>query len=188
MIHVLPLVEGEGDVDAIPVLLRRIRDAHHRFDVQISRPHRRGDIHKVRRRFHDFLRAGLNETDRLLWVLDCDDGCPVKLAAELHELAAKNPPVSTCNLRFAFIVREYESLFLSEQVAARDKLSISGEFPVNPEAIRGAKEWLSANMPPGRAYKETVDQAAISAQIDLDILRQRSRSFRHLESAFLSLI
>ena len=188
MISVLPLVEGEGDVAAIPVLLRRICVAHKRYDVEICRPHRRGDVHKVYRRFHDFLRAGLNEADRLLWVMDCDDGCPLDWVAKLEDLYQGNPPGASCQLRFAFLVREYESLFLTEQAAARDKLAIAGPFPKNVDAVRGAKEWLSAQMPPGRAYKETSDQAALTAQLDLHVLRQKSRSFRHLESAFLSLI
>ena len=188
MISVLPLVEGEGDVEAVPVLLRMICAAHKRYDVDICRPHRRGDIHKVHRRFHDFLHAGLNEAQRLLWIMDCDDGCPLEWLAKLEKLIQDNPPSPQCHLRFAFIVREYESLFLAEQTAAREKLLIEGAFPANVEAIRGAKEWLSAAMPTGRAYKETLDQAAITAQLNLTVLRQKSRSFRHLESAFLSLI
>ena len=128
MITVLPLVEGEGDVEAVPQLLRRIRDSHQRFDVEICRPHRRGDFYRVRRRFDDYLRAGLNEANRLLWVLDCDDGCPVELARELEALYARNPPSQNCKIKYAFIVKEYETLFLAEERAARARLSISKVF------------------------------------------------------------
>lgn len=61
-------------------------------------------------------------------------------------------------------------------------------FPENPEAIRGAKEWLSKAMPSGYAYKETVHQVKLSAVVDLDCLRESSASYRHLEKSILSLV
>jgi hypothetical protein len=48
--------------------------------------------------------------------------------------------------------------------------------PRDPEAIRGAKEWLDRHMPRGRAYIETVDQPALAARFDLALAR-RARSF-----------
>jgi hypothetical protein len=61
-------------------------------------------------------------------------------------------------------------------------------FPVKPEDIRGAKEWLSAQRPSGMAYKETVHQEKITARLDLDLLREKSPDFAHLERAVLALI
>ena len=46
---------------------------------------------------------------------------------------------------------------------------------------------LSHALPKGRAYKETVHQQKIAAQIDLDILREVSSDFRHLEKSVLFL-
>ena len=43
--------------------------------------------------------------------------------------------------------------------------------PEDPEAVRGAKAWLSARMPPGRPYRETIHQASFSTAIDLDRAR-----------------
>lgn len=81
-------------------------------------------------------------------------------------------------------------MFLAEEVTARQELGISAStpFPADAEAVRGAKECLSRMMRPGSAYKPSVHQARIAANLDLAQLRQRSRSFRHLESAVLRVI
>ncbi len=43
--------------------------------------------------------------------------------------------------------------------------------PDDPEAVRDAKGWLSARMPPGRRYRETLHQASFSNMFDLDLAR-----------------
>jgi len=48
--------------------------------------------------------------------------------------------------------------------------------PEHPESIRGAKEWLSKRMQPGKAYSPTADQAALAASLDLQAAR-RAPSF-----------
>jgi hypothetical protein len=51
--------------------------------------------------------------------------------------------------------------------------------PPNPEAIRGAKEWLSRNMTPGKKYSPSVDQVALVAAMNLTAARS-CRSFDRL--------
>jgi hypothetical protein len=43
--------------------------------------------------------------------------------------------------------------------------------PPDPEAIRGAKEWLGDHMTSGRRYQETLDQPALTASFDLSAAR-----------------
>lgn len=50
---------------------------------------------------------------------------------------------------------------------------------VDAESLRNAKGWIGARMA-GGAYGETADQAALSAQMDLDQVFLRNRSFRKL--------
>ena len=47
---------------------------------------------------------------------------------------------------------------------------------IDPEGVRGAKEWTSERAA-GRAYSPTVDQAALPEGIDIDLARCRSDSF-----------
>ncbi len=52
------------------------------------------------------------------------------------------------------------------------------------ESRRGIKEWLSSKLPPGRIYKETVDQLPMTRRIDFQVLRQAMvPSFGSLERA-----
>jgi len=44
-------------------------------------------------------------------------------------------------------------------------------FNGDPESVRGVKEWLSRHMPPGRAYKPTLDQLALARLVDFQVLR-----------------
>lgn len=186
--RLLPVVEGPGDVQSVPELIRRVLHVNEIYQVTLLRPYRSGDIYAVRKRFQNLLRSLAKERARILWVLDCDDGCPVEYVAELRPLIPTD--LAKVRLRFAFIVREYESMFLANPEVTRRLLRISSDkaFPNAPEALRGAKEWISKNMPAGKAYKETVDQIRLTSSLNLDALRKNSPSFRHFERALLSLV
>lgn len=77
--------------------------------------------------------------------------------------------------------REFETWFLT---AAQSLGGLRGlceglTAPRDPEAIRGAKEWLSRNMVPGKKYSPTVDQTALVAKMDLTVARS-CKSFDRL--------
>lgn len=187
------IVEGDGDVQAVPVLVRRILDAHEIFDVSLALPvQKRGDLPKVKRRFSDFFQAATLENYPILCVLDFDcEFCNDVLAeeAEFRELAngiRPNYPFAAC-----FIVKEYESLFLWDEGTIRKVFSRTKSnyvFPITPESVRDAKGELSLAQEKGWSYKPTVHQAKLSAQVDLALLRASSPSFQRLEKAVLSLL
>ena len=116
----------------------------------------------------------------VLVLLDADDDCPVELAAFIRSRAAQiipNRPAS-----FVCANREFEAWFLACAPALHGRRGLvigDGERPENPDAVRGAKEWLSRHIPNGR-YRETTDQPALCALIDIEMARARSRSFRKL--------
>jgi len=188
MRRLLPIVEGDAEIRAVPVLVRRILYHNGIFDVKILHPHLRGDINAVRKNFSRFIKMAMKEAASVLWVLDCDDGCPVTLVRELKSIS--NAEYKPYPIEYAFIVKEFESLFLSDAERTRKRLSIkqSIPFPADPESIRGVKEWLSQNMPPGQIYKPTIHQEALSSAVDLDVLRGGSPSYRHFERALLRLV
>lgn len=187
------IVEGDGDVQAVPVLIRRILEAHEIFDVSLALPvQKRGDLPKVKRRFSDFFQAATLENYPILCVLDFDcEFCTDVLAEEaqfrkLAEDIRPNYPFAAC-----FIVKEYESLFLWDAQSVRKvfpRIKSNYIFPVAPESVRDAKGELSIAQEKGWSYKPTVHQAKLSAQVDLALLRATSPSFLRLETAVLSLL
>lgn len=192
MPRLLMIVEGHGEVRSVPVLVRRILEKHERFDVQLLPAQRRGEYPSVTRHFENYFLAAIKDGAAILWVMDFDAkeyDCPYREAAELIRRAQALRP--GWPLKVAFLVKEYEALFLHDEKATRavfPDIPKKTQFPASPETIRGAKEWLSAERPKGSAYKETVHQEKITAHLDLDLLRERSPDFAHLERSVLALI
>lgn len=187
--EILLIVEGDGDVRAAPVLTRRIlQERFGRYDIAIKSPQRRGDIHAVKRGFSKFAQVAMLEQVPVLWLLDCDDDDWQVCLSALSDLA--NNEHLPYPLSFAFIVKEYESLFLAEQNCLKQafRLKESPIFDRSAESVRGAKEWISKHLPIGTSYKETVHQEKLSAQLSLDKLALNSPSYQRLEQTLSDLI
>jgi hypothetical protein len=179
---ILPIVEGLSEVQAVPVLLRRLLSRLGREDIQIARPFRVSRLKVVRP--GELERAILQGSrDRknlsgLLVLLDADDDDPASLEAHLVERcrAASALPTVVVAAR-----RELESWFLGGKEAFRGFRGIrpDANAPPDPESIRGAKERLSRNMA-GRSYVEVDDQPAFAERLDLDLAFQRCASLQRL--------
>lgn len=180
------IVEGDGEVAALPVLLRRLAewktpDSY----VQVLPPIR---VRKDRflNRAEEFSRhlqlaaAKCGEDGWILVLLDADDDCPATKGAEILEQGRAIIP----HRRLAVVLanREYEAWF----IAAAASLDGFRNFQCQPddgftdaETPRNAKGWIGERIA-GGAYHETTDQAAFSARMDLEVAYARSRSFRKL--------
>jgi len=90
---IYPIVEGHGEVAAVPILLRRIAaELLQRQDVEVLRPHRlqRGRIVAAAQDLQKALqlaRLKVAGADKgiVLVLLDADDDCPADLAPALLE-------------------------------------------------------------------------------------------------------
>ncbi|WP_324667937.1 DUF4276 family protein [Geochorda subterranea] len=181
---IVPIVEGHGEVQAVPVLLRRLLErceAHHvRVERHIRVP--RGQL-----RHPDGLERAVRlacmvaDDAAVLILLDADDDCPAELGPALLSVARS---VARASVPVAVVVAraEYESWLLAglEGLRGRRGVREDATAPVDPESVRGAKEYLQQQMEPGRYYSETVDQPALTQMFDLDRARQRSPSFDKL--------
>ncbi len=186
MTLVASIVEGDGEVGALPILLRRI--AQWRTpDVfpQILPPIR---VYKDRflNRQEEFSRhlqlAGAKCRDEgwILILLDADDECPATKGAEILNRAK----AIVAHRRVAVVLanREYEAWFIAASASLNGYRGFNHDMHdarVDAEAPRNAKGWISERMG-GGSYRETTDQPAFSAQIDLQLAFDRSRSFRKL--------
>jgi len=182
-----PIVEGHGEVEAVPVLLRRLLAEAGRFDIEIGRPIRRKrselvDEAGVRRAIKlSRLKA---ECRAILIMFDADSDCPATLAPQVEAWAQSEAGPLTCAV--VMPNREYEAWFLASMESLRGVRGIRADATSHdrPEAPRGAKERIERWMPRGRSYSETSDQAALTATFDMTTTFAKCRSFRRLARAF----
>lgn len=168
MLTIIAIVEGAGEVQAVPILIRRIAAALvPGMDVQVPKPIRvnRDRLLKERilEQYVEFAARQSGPDGSILIMLDADDDCPRHLAPDIFRRAkaARN------DRRIGVVLpsREYEAWFLAaaESLAVHRDLSSDTAAPADPESIRNAKGWLADRMPSGRAYKATRHQPAFSA-------------------------
>ncbi len=173
------IVEGHGEVDAVPELVRRVAAKEYpgRF-VRVLPPIRkkRGKLLKA-----DELEKAVELAARkvagggaVLILLDSDDDCPAVLGPQILDRAVKwrgNVPIAVVLAK-----REYEAWFLAASASLAGQRGLNHNLvpPADPESIRGAKEWLGERMQPGSTYTETLDQLALTKRFDLDTARSAS--------------
>lgn len=182
-----PIVEGQGDVDAVPLLLRRLRDEAQAWGLEVAKPHRKPRKQLVKKEFLQIAVqfAGLTpDCAGILILFDADDDCPKDLAPVLEGWAQEVAGGKPCVVVVAN--REYEAWFLASIEALRGKAGILPEAASHPdpESHRDAKGELEKRMPHGATYAPTADQAPLTAHLDLESAYRRCRSFRKLVSAF----
>lgn len=166
------VVEGDGEVRAMPSLIRTIAFAHGFYDVEVPRPFKlpRSKF-LVPSEFSRAVEIQYRRTDgngAVLALLDADDDCALELADAILKSYDGGRP-----LRLVVAVREYESIFLA------------GLTDRDPESVRGAKELLRQLT--GAPYRETVHQAKYSASLVLERARD-CRWFRKLEKELLAIL
>lgn len=185
MTSVAAIVEGDGEVSALPILLRRLGEWR-TPDVytQVLAPIR---VHRDRflNRDEEFRRhlllaaAKCGEDGWILVLLDADDDCPADLGRRVLERAQAHVPHRRVSVVLAN--REYEAWFIAgaESLDGQRGFSFDPQDVIDAERPRDAKGWMKARMA-GGAYRETTDQAAFSARVDLQQAFDHSRSFRKL--------
>lgn len=161
-----PIVEGHGEVSAVPVLLRRLRDEAGAFGLDVNAPIRRkrsdlvaeGGVRKAVR-----LALLQPECKAVLILFDSDDDCPKDLAPQIEGWARSEAGTVPCVVVLAH--REYEAWFLATMESLRGKKGILQDAVSHPqpETPRDAKGYLEQQMAPGRSYSETSDQAGFTA-------------------------
>jgi hypothetical protein len=185
--QVVSIVEGDGEVQALPVLLRRLNSwLTHEVYATIQPPIR---VHRDRfiRRQEEFERMLQLAAKKCLddgWILilmDADDDCPVTLANELYERARRVVPHRSVSVVLAN--REFEAWFLAAAKSIDGCRGFiwkeSADSPDDSEIVRNAKGRLAERMG-GAGYHETTDQSKFAHAFDLQMARDNSRSFRKL--------
>jgi hypothetical protein len=192
-IQIAAIVEGHGECEAVPILIRRIAQDIDPGFVPTVLPPLRVPVNKLLKegeieRSITFTARKLQGKGGIIVIVDCDwdNGCPAEDGPALLERAktARNDlPISVILAK-----KEFEAWFLAAATSLRGKRGLPDnlEPPEDPESIRGAKEWLSRKMPEGRSYTETTDQPALTAEFDMNVARTADsfdkcyRDIRHM--------
>ena len=182
-----PIVEGHGEVGAIPVLLRRFLADAGVHDIGVGKPIRRKRSELVQEAtVRRSVRLALLQPDcgGILIVFDSDDDCPRDLAPQIEACARVEAGDIPCGVVMAN--REYEAWFLASLEALRGVRGIVADASSHaaPEDPRNAKGELRRHMIAGRGYSESVDQAAMTARLDFGAAYRGCRSFRKMVKAF----
>lgn len=186
-----PIVEGQGDVAAVPVLLRRLAEVADAREVRVARPHRRPRTKLVRK---DTLQESVRVArltpgcSAILILFDADGSCPMEIAPALAAWAQEAADPIPCAVVMAN--REYEAWFLAAIESLRGTAGIRPDAAAyaSPETPRDAKGALESMMRSGASYLATADQVRLTARLDLPAAYSASRSFRKLVEAFGALL
>ncbi len=188
MTRIASVVEGEGEVLALPILLRRLAEwrgmtASENFEALKPIRVKRNRFLAREEEFERYmtLAAGKAGVDGwVLLLLDADDDCPMELGASLLNKARRLLPHRRVSVVLAN--REFEAWFIgsAQSLHGHRGLSVAeDDLASDPERPRDAKRWLAARMASG-SYGETTDQPAFAARLDPERAYRRCRSFRKL--------
>lgn len=169
------IVEGHGEVRAVPVLLRRIaRDVipQSRLHIEVLRVKRQKVVKPGElERWIDAAAKRTGSEGRILVLLDADKECPAEVGPALLRRArdARSDRV----IRVVLAKVEFEAWLIA---AAR---SLAGERGLpeslvpheDPEAIRNAKGWLNQRMQPQNSYKSNRELVHLTRRFDLQAAR-----------------
>ena len=107
-----PIVEGYGEVQALPILLRRLRDQASAWDVEIKRPMRCNRSELVGQpKLEKMVKAARYQPDcnTIFILFDGDRDCPAELGPRVHEWASAACGGLPCEVVMPH--KEYEAWF-----------------------------------------------------------------------------
>ncbi|RKU28171.1 hypothetical protein C6499_10230 [Candidatus Poribacteria bacterium] len=171
------IVEGESEVATVPLLIRRIAaNLYPELPIVVPPPIRRPRNKIVKEneleRAVEFVAQQIGGQGAIFIILDSEKDCPAELGPALLHRASQVR--SDLPIAVVFAKHEFEAWFLAAAESIRGRRGLKNDLnaPDNPEAIRGAKEWLSQRMEASRTYRETQDQPALAALFDIEQARQ----------------
>ena len=182
-----PIVEGVGEVEAVPVLLRRLAAEMGVTYVPLGRPIRRDRGHLVKR---EGLEKAIDLARRqtgccgILVLFDADDLCAKTGAMPLQQEATRIAATLPCPVVLAN--KEFEAWFLASLEDLSERPGGRTSYPGDPDQKRGAKEELERRL--AIYYHEPADQPKFVARINLRRTHERSRSFRKLVKEYRALL
>ena len=187
-LRIVPIVEGHGEYNSIRILLQRVWSELLGGDyVEVVKPIRgsRGRLVQSAELSRAVDLAALklkaaepDERGLVLILVDADEDQPCELGPRLLDEARRHRPDMDISCVVAKV--EYETWFVAAARSLVRHLNLAEEeIPADPEDQRAGKAWIQKHFH-GFKYSETVDQPAMTSEMDLAECRRRSPSFDKL--------
>lgn len=211
MKRIVLFVEGEGEAEALPKLVKRLLTELQAWDAVYldEDTFRVGEVNKlVKNDYREWKRKLGTSLKRrnvggVLLVLDGDAKkvggepfCAAKVGKSLAREARSVGAGASFSVAVVFARQEFESWLIAgiESLAGKrlaDGRLIAGDAKAPAgnleESPRDAKGWFSGLIEGG--YKPTRDQAPLTDRVDLEAVRARKlRSFQRLQAALTGLV
>lgn len=151
---IVPIVEGQSEVQSVPLLLRNILAQEGVWGIHVCRPFRVKRNKVVREgeleRTLKLVQRTRPEMGGVLLLLDADDSPPDGLTRKLQQRCQKILPAVPVVVTLA--VREFECWLLAAKESLRGYRGIreDARAPQHPDTVRDGKGRLSRNMQSGR--------------------------------------
>lgn len=181
-VTIASVVEGEGEVGALPKVLQRIALELEVWELYTPRPHRvprsnlllaGGIENAVQQEALQVRGAG-----GVLVLLDADKDCPAEYGPRLLERAQKAWPGIAVSV--VLPKPEFEAWYRAAADSLAGKAGFAADMtrPKDPEGSpRDAKGWLSAHRSKSEPYSPVPDQAILASLFDLGMARENAPSF-----------
>ena len=170
------IVEGHGEVEAVPILIRRVAERlYPELGIHIPHPIRVSRSKVVKKneleRVVELAARNIKGQGAIFIILDSDDDCPAQLGPVL--LCRARQARGDLPIAVVLAKHEFESWFLAAAESLRNYKGLKNdlESPNDPEGIRDAKGWLKQRRD-SHKYRETLDQPGLTDHFDLDQARQ----------------
>jgi len=172
------IVEGHGDVEAVPILLRRLAQERQLYTIKILKP--------VRCPRNKFVRGNAIDTQELsravqlagkklatyhpvalLLLIDADEACPALMGPQLCNAIREVEP--RIPLGVVLAKREFEAWLVASisSIAQHEGIAPPAHPPADPETLNDPKGYLGQHIFPDGKYSETVDQPRFSDVFDM---------------------
>lgn len=165
------IVEGDCDIEAVPILVRKTFQHLERYDLKIDRPIKCGSLKGAINgntfiRYYKYL-SFKSDIDQIAIILDCDE---FECVVEARELLIRKilgdfgnaiKPTSISLLKM-----EFETIFIHNCLELSDRVSyfnVPSEFDIAAAAKRRDAKKEISSMLSGTNYKETIHQASFAS-------------------------
>ena len=181
VVTIASIVEGEGERDALPILLRRIAADVGVTNLVALRPQRerRGNITRDGgiEKAVSAAATRVRGSGGVLLLIDADEDCPARLGPHLLQRARTAQPDN--RIRVVLAKHEFEAWFLAAlpSLAGRERFPKKLSRIQNPEFYGDCKGELGKCLPNKQTYSPVPDQKLLAGIFDMKMARDHADSF-----------